>query len=72
MVPYIIYIHHKQFIPCLVLAIDVSFLLPRMSVEISACINMLYVVSSVAITEIIGYYLWQAFVIYRRFIFGIT
>lgn len=36
-----------------------------MAVEVCACINILYVVSAVAITEIIGYYLWQTVVIYK-------
>lgn len=54
-VPHVIYIHHKQFVPCLVLAIDISFLLPRMAVEIITRTNLFYSICSVAITEILGY-----------------
>ena len=48
---------------------DKSFLVPRVAIEFSSCIYLLYVVCSVAIVEILGYYLWQAIVIYRCLIF---
>ena len=48
---------------------DISFLLPRVAIEISSCIYLLYVICSVAIVEILGYYLWQTIVIYRCLIF---